>query len=288
MPTTPLSEDLRLTGGRVAAALGHPQVVGLHLPAAAGDETFRDEFGFVFLADGSVGPFYVSMAGILEALWRRHPEPGRLSLPAAALLEGLRGAEPAARALALGAYNALSAALFRRAGFAPPERSGTEADALGERSTVGMVGYFCPVVDRLTAHGHRVLVLEQAPQRVPAGQGVSVTTDPTTLAACDSVLCTASTLINGTLEGLLAAAGGGPVFELIGPSGSGLPDPLFARGIRAVGGIQFGGRDRLLRQLAQGLPWGKAGRKYRLDRDAYPGVEALLATLAAAASRPWS
>jgi hypothetical protein len=286
MAASSLSADLERLGGRLAAALGGPRVAGLHLPAAVGDETFRDEFGFVFLDDGSVGPFYVSMAGILEDLWRSHPEPGRLGLPAAALLAGFRGDDPAARALAVGSYNALSAALLRRTGFAPPARAGAEADALPAGATVGMVGYFCPVVERLTAQGHRVLVVEQAPQRVPPRARVSVTTDPHGLAACDGVLCSAATLINDTLEGLLAAAGSRPRFELIGPSGSGLPDPLFARGVSAVGGILFPERGQLLERLAQGLPWGKAGRKYQLDAAGYPGVEALLGALADRGSDP--
>ena len=63
---------------------------------------------------------------------------------------------------------------------------------------------------------------------------------------------------------------------LIGPSGSGLPDALFARGVTAVGGIDFANRDHLLEQLDQAAPWGSAGRKYQLDASTYPGLNMLL------------
>ena len=62
-------------------------MAGLYLPQPVADETFRDEFGFVFLEDGSVGPFYVSMGGILADLWHRHPEPAACRADVHALLQ---------------------------------------------------------------------------------------------------------------------------------------------------------------------------------------------------------
>ncbi|MDD3448908.1 MAG: DUF364 domain-containing protein [Gammaproteobacteria bacterium] len=275
-----INADYLALSARLDAALPPAGVIGLHLPDPLPDETFRDEFGFVLLADGSVGPFYVSMGGLLEALWRRHPDPASVRMPRGALLEGFRSDDPAGRALAVGAFNALSQSLMRRAGYRPPGRgAGNEGAALAPGDTVGMVGYFCPVVDRLVAAGMEVLVLEHAPQRVPERAAVRVTTEPRDLAGCRQVVCTASVLINDTLDGLLAAAAGVAPFQLIGPTGSGLPDALFARGVAAVGGIDFGDAGELLARLARREPWGKAGRKYEITPDRYPGVEALLARL---------
>lgn len=272
-----LDDDYRALGERLSRHLGDPWVAGIYLPAAADDETFRDEFGFVFLADGSVGPFYVSLGDLLQRLWRAHPEPGRLHRRAGDLLAGWTGDDLVGRALAVGTYNALSAALYRRAGFEPPDRTRGAQPGVGP---VGMVGYFCPLVDKLTEQGREVLVLEQAPQRVTPRDGVRCTTAAIDLRGCKEVLCTASTLVNGSLEALLADLGTDPRIELIGPSGSGLPDPLFARGIAAVGGIAFADRDRLLAHLGAAQPWGSAGRKYQLGPADYPGAEALFACAA--------
>lgn len=278
MTTIPISSEYRTIGERVASRLGNPALVGLHLPAPVEDETFRDEFGFVFLADGSVGPFYVSMGDILQRLWQRHPHPAAYTGDALSLLRGFASADLVDRALALGAYNALSAALFRSAGFEPPDRtpnSGLSDTPPGH--AVGMVGYFAPLVDKLTAQGCRVLVLELAPVRVPDRPGVAVTTNPEDLHDCRHILCSASTLLNDSLEAILAAVDPQARFELIGPSGSGLPDPLLARGVTTVGGSQFGNKSSLQEHLRQGKPWGSASRKYQLDAGNYPGLDALLA-----------
>jgi uncharacterized protein (DUF4213/DUF364 family) len=82
-------------------------------------------------------------------------------------------------------------------------------------------------------------------------------------------------LINDTLGELLAAVSADTRFELIGPSGSGLPDPLFARGVASVGGISFADNQCLLEHLNRGESWGRAGRKYQLSAANYPGIDHL-------------
>ena len=287
MKTSAISSDYQALGERVADLLGNPAVAGLYLPAPVEDETFRDEFGFVFLADGSAGPFYVSMGDILQRLWQRHPDPAAYRGDALGLLQGFASTDMADRALAQGTYNALSTALYRGAGFQPPDR--TPNSGLSDTPPgmlVGMVGYFAPLVEKLTAQGCRVLVLEQAPERVTTQPGVAVTTDPRALRDCPQVLCSASTLINDSLEAVLAAVDPRARFELIGPSGSGLPDPLFARGVSAVGGSLFGEKADLVERLQRGESWGSASRKYQLDPTSYPGLEQLIARLTDGGAHP--
>ena len=271
-----INDDYLHIGERMANTLGHTTISGLYLPAPVVDETFRDEFGFVFLSDDSVGPFYVSMGNILRTLWKRYPKPQQYTGNAIDLLQGFMEQNLATRALALGTYNALSAALFRASGYLPPERGPTlDLGDMPTETWVGMVGYFCPLVDRLNAQGCKVLILEQSPERVTERADVSVSREPNDLRNCKLVLCTASTLINDTLEELLEAVSGFGRFELIGPSGSGLPDPLFARGVASVGGIEFVDKRRLLELLGRGESWGAAGRKYNITASLYPGLDRL-------------
>jgi len=280
MKSSSISDDYRHIGERIAILLGRPRVTGLYLPAAAADETFRDEFGFVFLADGGIGPFYVSMDNILPGLWQSYPHPEECDMDAIALLQGFAGADPSGRALALGTYNALSARLYQAAGFEPPDRrSNSGLSNLPPGVPVGMVGYFSPLVEKLTAQGCEVLVLERSPERVPERPAVSVTCDPQNLAACKHLLCTASTLINDSLEDFLALTEPTARVEIVGPSGSGLPDPLLARGVTSIGGVSFSDRDRLIAHLRGGGSWGEAGRKYQLDATSYPGLAQLASRL---------
>ncbi|MDJ0739902.1 MAG: DUF364 domain-containing protein [Gammaproteobacteria bacterium] len=271
-----LNDDMRALGERLVRELGGPRIDGLYLPEPVADETFRDAFGFVFLDDGSVGPFYVSLDDMLRRLWRRHPHPARFDADPRALLRGLHSADPVDRGFALGTYNALGAALLRRSAYAPPDRADA---ALPSGAEVGMVGYFAPLIDRLSARGQPIRVLEQAPQRVADDTRVRLVTDAIQLRHCAQVLCSASTLVNDTLPALLDALGGTAPVTLIGPSGSGLPDPLFAHGVGTVGGVTFDSRAQLLAVLAAGRSWGETGRKYELDAASYPGADTLLAQI---------
>jgi len=156
----------------------------------------------------------------------------------------------------------------------PFRRAVEEGLLAGDR--VGMVGYFCPLVERMLEKGVEVLVVEKKPERVELVEGLELAGDASELARCDQVLCTASTLINDSLEDILRHSRGCRRFSLIGPSGSGLPDPLFKRGVESVGGIDFFDLDALHEALEQQVSWGHAGHKYQLTPEAYPGVGELL------------
>ncbi len=69
---------------------------------------------------------------------------------------------------------------------------------------------------------------------------------------------------------------GAEAVDLIGPSGSGLPDVLFEHGVHAVGGVSFDDTSALREALRRRESWGSAGSKYELTSANYPGFEVLL------------
>ena len=146
--------------------------------------------------------------------------------------------------------------------------------------TVGVVGFFRPLIEQFLASGLRVIVIEKQPDRVPADLPVDVQMQPSALATCDFVLCTASTLINDTLDEILASVHPNADIQLLGPSASGLPDVLFSRGVRSVGGVMIEDLARLKRAMQREESWGKSGRKYMLTPETYPGLDALLGRVA--------
>ncbi len=264
-------------------ALPGLSVAGIHLPVPVEDETVRDEFAFVVLSDGSVGPFYFSLGTLPGELWRMVPDPSRPDPSIRRLVDGFLAGQEAPKALAMGAFNALSRSLMRRAGYRPDVPAGTDGPAPGD--TVGMVGYFGPLVERFTARGVNVRVLELAPERIPEGPGIETAANAGGLCGCDTILCTASTLINDTLDDIIGGVGDAGRIELIGPSGSGLPDIVFARGVAGVGGVAFDDVTQLLSRVNAGEGWGGAGQKYRISGDNYPGFAALCARAALAEDR---
>jgi hypothetical protein len=60
---------------RLGAALPPVEVTGLHRPTLIDGGAYRDEFGFVFLADGSVGRFSVSLEPVPRSRWARQQRP---------------------------------------------------------------------------------------------------------------------------------------------------------------------------------------------------------------------
>lgn len=268
---------------RVCAQLEPPRITRIALPEPSTAPDIRDDFGLVILDSGVVAPFYASLPGALAELWQHYPIHTDISLSLPEIISRMGSPEPAASALALGGFNALGQHLMRQAAFLPlgaqaSSNLGSLEPAPGDR--VGMVGYFRRLVDKLLARGCQVLVIERQPQRVESQPGLVVSEDPADLASCGIVLCTAATLINDSLDEILAHRDPQANFSLIGPSGSGLPDILFARGVDAVGGVYFPEYRVLDERLSKRESWGDAGQKYQLTPANYPGYPELLQRLA--------
>jgi uncharacterized protein (DUF4213/DUF364 family) len=66
------------------------------------------------------------------------------------------------------------------------------------------------------------------------------------------LIITGVTLINHTLEGILAASKKGATIAVMGPTASSLPEPLFKRGVGIVGGVMVTKPDQLLDIISTG------------------------------------
>lgn len=267
----------------ISEKLSLPVVEGVYLPEKSNDEEYKDEFGFVFLQDDSVGPFYTSLPGELDALWSE-VESYTFPCDVIELVRGMASDCEATRAIGLGAFNALSQYVLRESELDlwPDEKErGLTVGGVDIRQGewIGMIGYFCPLIEKINEAGGRVLVLEKQPDRVLQSDECRLTQDPADLDECQHVLCTASSLVNNSLEVLLAHTPSVESFNLIGPSGSGLPDVLFKRGINTVGGILFDDIEALRESHEEKVSWRKAGRKYLLSDEKYPGFEKLVSVV---------
>ncbi|MCP5405940.1 MAG: hypothetical protein H6968_05635 [Chromatiaceae bacterium] len=261
---------------RVGETVAVPQIEEVLLPSHGKEEGKQDEFGFLLLADGSVGPFYTSFDNSLQLIQQELSRGLQQQTDPVVLASKLGDDRLHINALALGALNAISQFLMRRSGF-DPTAAPVEAALSEPAGRIGMVGYFGSVTERYLAQGYRITLVEKNPARVPAIPGMEVSTEPAVLAGCDYILCTASTLINNTLWEILNAVSPATVIKLMGPSASCLPDPLFARGVDLVAGIMIDDPECLRRALSRGESWGGCGKRYQLSSGGYPGWEALLA-----------
>jgi len=271
--------DFLELAARTGATLPLPPIADIYCPPGRG--LGRDaEFLAIQLADGSTGMAYTLLGDTLERLLASDlkAQVGRAPI---ALAQGYADKDPVARALGLAAFNAISHHVFRRANYRPE----TATDSLGAFGLepgdhLGMIGLFRMLVPRVRAAGARLTVLELRPDLVETTADYEVTLDPEKLAACTKIVATSSVLLNDTLDAVLAHGGRAREFALIGPSASGFPDPLFARGVTVAGGYRVDDPAALLRRARALEPWGDAGAKCAIRRDAYPGFDALIARAA--------
>lgn len=274
-----LAQDLIAVARRLEGALRPPPVARVLLPLQEGEE-LRGSFCGVQLEDGSTGLSFVLLGDTRGRLASVEPRDhaGRSAL---ALAERLGDPDPGARALALAAVNALSRHLFDRGGFTPDLAAHSIGSLpLEPGDHLGMVGFFPPLVPRARAAGIPLTVLELKPELVREEPGLTVTLDPARLAECNKIICTSATILNGSLDALLPLAARCAEFVLVGPSASCAPDPLFARGVTALGGQWVTDPAALAERLSRGEPWGDAARKFSLRREGWPGLDALLARTA--------
>ncbi|MDD2465645.1 MAG: DUF364 domain-containing protein [Desulfobulbus sp.] len=133
--------------------------------------------------------------------------------PAGELLALLAGfGQSLSKSIGLATANALAASLER------PSSVSTEILELIDvqpSEHVVMVGFFGPVVPRLQKIGCRLDILELNPEK--AGT-LSPEQGREPLAVCDVAIITATSLITGTMDGLLAGLGRPRAVVILGPS----------------------------------------------------------------------
>ena len=240
------------------------------------------KFGLLLLDDGSSGFFYRLLE--LES-WIALDKRGDIkkyqraceNAAPAALAELLVADDQLSRGLGMAAINAVSQHVLKRINYQPPSVTRTPVEP-GRH--IGMVGYFEPMILALRKNNVQVSVLELDESLYQQDDGLLVTGDIERLAGCDTVYCTASTLLNDSLPGILKTLSEAQ-FELIGPTCSCLPDPLFAHGVDKIGSAWVVDTESAVGNIQALQPWGDTVKKYEITPTDYPGFDYVLDQLSA-------
>lgn len=188
------------------------------------------------------------------------PTPGKITgRPVQQILGDLYRRQDLRRTLAIATLNALAETLWRRDG--PPQgvevmgEDGFEALALAPEHQVALVGAFPPYMRELRRRRQPFNILEldpgtlkpdELPFFVPADRAADIVPN------ADVLITTGTTLINGSLDGLLAMLKPGAQAAVIGPTATLFMPPYAARGVTVVGGTRVHEPDALLTLLAEG------------------------------------
>lgn len=188
------------------------------------------------------------------------PVPGKIAgRGAAELLQDLYRPQDLRRALAIATLNALAETLWRRDGPPPGARvvEGDAFDALaiapGQR--VVLVGAFAPYMRTLRRAGQPFQVLELDPATLKPEElpfYVHAERAPEIVAHADVLIATGTTLVNGSLDGLLQCLRPGAQAAIVGPTATLWPGPFARRGATVVGGTRVQEAGALLDLLAEG------------------------------------
>lgn len=278
----PIAQALLAQLDEIAQRFPPAPVARLHLPLQSPTGQPHDaEFCAIELADGGFGLSYVLLGDTLHDLLRNHGRGKPLEgADPMALARGLSGGGSVERALALAAINAMTDAVWRRAGYQPPPAGNSLGDiTLTANDHLGMIGFFPPLVRRIEAAGGRLSVVEMNAEMVARQRerfpGVHITLERAPLAECNLVVGTSTMLLNDTLEAMLAAAPRASRFAVIGPSAGLWPDALFERGVTLLGGTRVVDPAAFRHAMAAGASWSGATQKFAIDRAGWPGWRAL-------------
>lgn len=278
----PIAQALLAQLEEIAQRFPPAPVVRLHLPLQSLTGQPHDaEFCAIELADGGFGLSYVLLGDTLHDLLRNHSRGNPLEgADPMALARGLSGGGSVERALALAAINAMTDAVWRRAGYQPPPAGNSLGDiTLTAHDHLGMIGFFPPLVRRIEAAGGRLSVVEMNAEMVARQRerfpGVHITLERAPLAECNLVVGTSTMLLNDTLDAMLAAAPRASRFAVIGPSAGLWPDALFERGVTLLGGTRVVDPAAFRHAMAAGASWSGATQKFAIDRAGWPGWRAL-------------
>jgi hypothetical protein len=135
---------------------------------------------------------------------------------------------------------------------APGDLEGDVLDHLEIRPTdeVAMIGHFRPLVAELRARARSLAIFERAPEPSEAVRPAAEA--PEALARCQVALITATSIINGTLDGLLEAARGCREVALLGPSTPRVPAAFLGTPVTALFGAVAIEPAAVLRVVSEG------------------------------------
>jgi uncharacterized protein len=276
-PTQTIAEELLSQVDDVDHRLELPKISGFWVPPLRERPQKGDEFGALFLEDGTVGLMFVQLEDTLERLHAGQPLEELIGANPAVLARDLRASAPEKKALGYGAVNAISQHVIRASGLAIDRETDSIA-SFDPKPTdhIGMIGFFPPLVKQLRSLDVRLTVVELKRELVEDSHRYRVTLDPRALAECTKILATSTMLLNDSIDEMLGYCGEAELVAVIGPGAGFLPDPLFARGVDTVGGHQVVDAEAFRRRCEAGKKWRETSRKYAIHRGAYPGYRELL------------
>ena len=151
--------------------------------------------------------------------------------------------KPLEKCVGAAAVNALSRLIMDAEPQAYPPSKKDILDLLpldgGHPTKVGMVGHIGPFIPFLAERADALVVVDDNPFLTAGKASYKVSRSLSDLSRVDILLVTGSSAAAGDLEAAISAAPAARFIGVVGPSAGWLPEPLFRRGVTAVGAMKI-------------------------------------------------
>ena len=271
------SEYLELID-KIAQSTNIPPITDIYIPGAnKGDiSAQKNTFGALVIGNKHVGMMYLNLnqdafAGIdinLKDYIGKSP---------VEVAQGFSSTNEIEKTIALGAINAISQYVLEKSNYSFEKSK----DSFGEinltpEDKIGMVGFFPPLIKQLKKEKVFVTIIEKKEALVSENEFWKVTLDPAELQDKNKIIATSTVVLNDTLDDILSNCQIAEKIVIMGPTGGYLPDPLFKRGVNAVGGAKIHDVPLFLELLKTNQRWSRATFKYLITKEKYLGIDHLL------------
>ena len=269
-----LKQEFRKMISELAAKFFLPPVSVLILPPFhRGGQPKDAQFMAIGLKGGAAGISYVLLPDDKESEYTALRPSDFIGTDSYRLTLDFDRDDPLKEMIGLAAINAVCQHVMRETNFAVDSAT----DSLGllsirQGDRIGMVGLFYGLVKRIKAANAELVVIEKNEQLIQQYPDLPITTDVAQLNRCNKILCTSTTILNNSLDEVLAHRSSDAFVSIIGPTAGYFPDPLFARGVDVVGGRVVKDSEAFLKSITKGERWGDATLRTCFQKETYSGI----------------
>lgn len=205
-------------------------------------------YSCVELDDGGMGVAWTPSRSLTGSCSHLRHAGSLLGLDAGEALSWLNSDHMLERAIGLAAFNALNSKVSRN--LVDEEAIALLKLQAGEH--VVMIGHFAPLVQRIEKTGCRLEIIELDPGQPDILGIVNSKQDLTALAQCDAAIITATSIINKTIDNLLAALQKCRAAILLGPSTPVCPEAFTGTRITQLSGAYVMQPEKVKAVISQG------------------------------------
>ena len=269
-----LKDEFKKLTTELAAKFTLPPIADIVLPPFhIGGQPQDAQFMAIGLEGGAVGVSYVLLPDAKREEYTALQSPDFVGKDPRQFALEFGHDDPLKEMIGVAAINAVCQHVMRETDFAVDSATdslGLLAVSRGDR--VGMVGLFYGLIKTIKEANAELVVIEKDEGLIQKYPDLPITMDPSQLSACNKILCTSTTIMNNSLDEILAHCSPDAFVSIIGPTAGYFPDPLFARGVDVVGGRIVTNGELFLRHLTEKKRWGEATQRTCFQKATYTGI----------------